>query len=122
MTIAELNPKNHPMTPEVEANLAHLCDVINELEKLSGIEPVVTSGLRSYEDQLKINPGAPHSRHLTGEAVDLYDPDSRWYVWLCNNLEEMIRIGIWCESKNFTRTWMHVQTAPPASGKRFFFP
>lgn len=65
---------------------------------------------------------AVFSKHLTGQACDLYDPNNYLDEWCMNNLDELGRIGLWLESPNSTPGWCHVQTVPPRSGNRVFIP
>lgn len=82
----------------------------------------VTSGLRSLEQQMKVNPKAPKSKHLTGEAVDILDQSGRLKAWVKENIALIEEIGLWMEDFLSTPSWVHFQIVPPASGHRFFIP
>jgi uncharacterized protein YcbK (DUF882 family) len=120
VTLAELNPKKYELTPEQEANQKLLHTAVNHIRKLYGKPMHVTSGVRSMADQMRINPKAPKSKHLLGQAVDIADPTGELYKWLKANPEALKDAGLWCEEG--TVGWCHLQVVPPKSGKRWFKP
>lgn len=75
-----------------------------------------------------INAGTPgaavNSKHMTGQAVDLYDPDGDLDDWCLSvaGLAELERIGLWLEHPAATKGWCHLQTVPPRSKRRVFYP
>lgn len=119
-SIKELNPKNYTLTPEVEANLNELIQKMSAFREAYGKSLKVTSGLRSNEDQARINPKAPKSNHLVGRAVDISDADGSINAFCKANVPLLESIGLWCEERQ--GPWQHFQTVPPKSGKRFFNP
>lgn len=121
-TVDELNTHNCEITPEIEANLEDLIVRMSKLREAYGKPMTVNSGLRSAADQARINPKAPHSKHMTGEAVDIGDRDSTLKVWVAMNEKLLEEIGLWCEDFGSTPGWVHFQSVPPKSGKRFFIP
>lgn len=106
--------------PDVKLNLKMLLFRINYIRSLYNKPFVVTSGLRSKEDQHKINPKAPNSCHVLGAAVDISDPDGELFYWAKTNESILIDTGIWCENR--VGNWLHCQIYPPKSGSRFFNP
>ena len=62
------------------------------------------------------------SKHLSGQAVDLFDPDSKLKEWVTNNEDFYQDHEIYFESFSTTPNWLHFQIVPPRSGKRFFLP
>ena len=96
---------------------------------------IVTSGYRSMQEhkriyseiaakkgidffKMKIPLG---SKHLSGQAVDISDPDGSLHKF-CKNHEWMLEdVGLWCEEKDGEKR-VHFQTIAPNSGKRFFYP
>ena len=118
----ELNPHGYATSPEIAQNLAILLDRINHVRAEIGKPMTVTSGLRNVVDQARINPSAPHSKHLTGQAVDIADADRTLRAWVLANLPLMEKIGLWIEDFGHTPTWCHFQVVPPKSGKRIFIP
>lgn len=91
----------------------------------------VTSGYRSMQDHLRIyrSKGITEerkipmqSRHLIGQAVDLADSSGALKKWVKENEKLMEAAGLYFEDFAHTPTWVHVQSVPPKSGKRFFIP
>lgn len=122
ISVKELNPHDYPTTPEQAANLAELLVRVNKLRAAYGSPMIITSGLRSDADQARINPSAPKSHHLTGEACDILDGKKALQKWIKANVPLLESIGLWCEDFDHTPDWAHVQIVPPKSGKRFFIP
>jgi hypothetical protein len=85
---------------------------------------IVSSGWRPPA----VNSGTPgaavNSKHMTGQAVDLYDPDGDIDDWLMTEAGQsaLTQIGLWMEHPSATKGWSHVQSLPPRSGRRVFFP
>lgn len=123
---SELNKHNYPTTPEIDANLDTLLERINVVRAGFGKPMSVTSGLRNQEKQEQlINLGKSHtmtSKHLYGQAVDIYDPEQELQTWCYDNIERLEAIGLWCEAFQATPNWVHFQIVPPRSGHRFFVP
>jgi hypothetical protein len=62
-----------------------------------------------------------NSRHLYGQAVDIYDPGLKLTAWLKENDSQRLKNAeLWCEEGN--SDWVHFQIVPPKSGKRWFNP
>lgn len=128
----ELNPKNFPVTPEIEANLSDLLKRVNKFQFFWGKPMYVTSGLRSLEDHKRIykenavKNGSTvvripmGSKHLIGQAVDFADPDGSMMAYCKANVEMLEQVGLWCEAE--TKGWVHFQSRPPGSNNRFFKP
>jgi hypothetical protein len=127
ITLKELNPHDYPTTEEVESNLKDLLDKMNKVRSIYGKPMTVTSGLRSQADQERINPSAPKSKHLLGQACDVADTDGALMNWVLDHLDLMKDIGLYFEHFGYTHPegkgwWVHFQSVPPASGKRIFVP
>lgn len=101
-------------------NLEDLCRKINAL----GYQPpmIATSCLRSIKDQQRINPKAMGSSHLYGCAVDVADADGKLKVWCKANINKLVECGLWMENPASTKTWCHLSSQMPKSGKRIFNP
>jgi hypothetical protein len=82
----------------------------------------VTSGWRPAAVNMATANAATHSRHMTGEAIDLEDKDGRLDDWCLQNPEVLVQLGLWQEHPTATVGWCHVQTVPPRSGHRVFYP
>lgn len=82
----------------------------------------VNSGWRPAQVNASITTAAPRSKHMTGEAIDLEDPEGALDDWCMDNLEILERLGLYLEHPSATKGWCHVQIVPPKSGKRVFYP
>jgi hypothetical protein len=126
----ELNPKKFTLTKEQENNLAVLFMRINKIRSIYGKPMVVTSGVRDIEDHKRIyrQKGVPDSKiplgskHLKGQAVDISDPKGDLAAWCKANIDALEQNELWLEDPSVTAGWVHFQTVPPKSGKRFFMP
>lgn len=84
---------------------------------------LVSSGWRPPEINAATAGAALNSLHLTCEAVDIFDPDGDLDEWLYSDGRPALeQIGLWVEHPSATRRWSHLQTKPPRSGRRFFYP
>lgn len=96
---------------------------------MAGIKnPQVTSGWRSPSHNKAIG-GAPKSKHLHAQAVDIADPDKTLGAWCVANVGELKEIGVWIESLVVTHKaaepsgrWVHIAVVAPPSGNRIFIP
>lgn len=90
------------------------------------IHPVNKSLVSSGWRPPAINAGVPgaavRSKHMTGDAVDIYDPDGDIDEWCLDNLKHLESCGIWLEHPAATKGWSHWQTIPPRSKNRVFYP
>jgi uncharacterized protein YcbK (DUF882 family) len=129
ITLQELNPKNFPVKELVAKNLLLLLDKMNIVRKAYGKPMIVSSGLRTMPDHLRIyaNKGITDknkipmkSKHLFGQACDISDPSGKLMAWCKANVAVLEEAGLWCEDG--TVGWVHFQSVPPGSGKRFFLP
>ncbi len=93
------------------------------LDFVPGTASIVTSGWRPA-DVNAITPNAkPRSLHIRCQAIDLYDPYGDLDEWLLANADTVFKdLGLWLEHPAATRGWAHVQTRPPGSGRRVFYP
>lgn len=122
ITLLELNPKNYPTTLEIDQNLQTLLDRINQVRTLYAVPMIVTSGLRTLEDQMKINPSAPKSKHLIGAAVDIADENGKLKIWINSHVGLIEKADLYLENFAHTPNWVHFQCIPPLSGRRIFIP
>lgn len=122
----------------VQGNAAILLERVNALlEECSAIEaaaaPAVNSGWRpvSYNAELRRKweagepggaPAALKSKHTSGEAVDILDPEGELDDFLFNNPQILARHSLWMEHPLATKGWCHLQSVPPRSGNRIFYP
>ncbi len=123
----------HELTDEKRANAAIFVDRINRLipeMQADGVllqqHPVHKSAFSSGWRPEAINHAtagaAPKSKHMTCQAGDLYDPDGEIDEWALAHPEILERIGLWQEHPSATKNWCHLQSIPPKSGNRVFYP
>lgn len=122
ISMKELNPHNYPVSELVESNLEDHLRRMNLVRTAYNHPMTVNSGLRSDADQARINPDAPKSNHLVGNACDIADPDGKVREWVLANLPLMKSIGLWFEDFRWTPGWVHFQRVPPTSGHRIYVP
>ena len=118
----ELNSHSYPLTPEQSVNFEHLYLAINKLREIYGKPMVITSGVRSVEDQKRINPKSMGSAHVKAAACDIADPHGALDSWCLANLDALTECGLYLEDPSKTPRWTHLQVLPPKSGKRVFLP
>ena len=106
--------------PEIRTNIKMLLFRINYMRHIYASPFVITSGLRNAEEQKKINPKSPNSKHILGAAIDISDPDGDIHYFFRSNEDLMISVGLWAETRQ--GNWQHLQIYPPASGNRWFDP
>lgn len=82
----------------------------------------VRSGWRPPEINAATPNAAPNSKHMIGSAVDIADPDGDLDEWCMNNTSTLARMGLWLEHPSATKGWTHLQSLPPKSGNRVFYP
>lgn len=118
-------PKEH------QDNLLILLEKINKIRTEFAKPMTVTSGYRSMAKHLEIykkkgitdqSKIPMKSRHLSGAAIDIYDPNQVLQKWVLDNIKILEEVGLWCEDFSATPNWVHFQIISPASGKRFFKP
>ena len=122
ISLDELNTRKIPCEKDIFDNLVELCKRLNMVRQAYNKPMIITSGLRSQADQMRINPKAPKSNHLMGRAADVLDRDGKLWSWCMKNLKLLEDVGLWLEDKTATPTWVHFQTVPPHSGNRIFKP
>jgi hypothetical protein len=128
--------KFEDLDEEVQANLLILLEKANKIRAAYGKPLIVSSGYRDKHDHIRIyiekamKEGKPFditkvpmgSKHLTGSAIDLFDPNQELQKWVKENIKLFEDVGLWMEDFSATPNWVHVQIVPPKSGKRFFIP
>lgn len=109
---------------EVDAiTLRNLDDLIRKVNALGYLSAMrASSCLRSYKDQLRINPKAMGSSHLYGCAVDIADPKGELAKWLQSHQYKLVECGLWMEHPEYTKGWVHLATYAPKSMNRVFIP
>ena len=109
-------------TSEIESNARLTVARVNLLLEHFGEQRGVNSGWRTPAINAATPGAAVRSKHLTAQACDLADPDGDLDDWCMDHLEVLDAIWLWLEHPAATKGWCHVQTIPPKSGKRVFYP
>jgi uncharacterized protein YcbK (DUF882 family) len=116
---------------DIQKNIEETLEKINKVRNKYNKGMTVTSGLRTKNDQIRIykekgitdiSKIPMSSRHLSGEAIDIFDPKKELQKWCKENEKFLEEIGLWMEDFSATPNWCHFQTKPPKSGKRWFLP
>jgi hypothetical protein len=122
------------LSTQIRANAARTVEIVNKLlvlAKTAGVSleqhprtgTVLSSGWRPPAVNASTPGAAPRSKHLLGLAADIYDPDGDLDEWCLANKDTVLKdLGLWLEHPAATKTWCHVQTVPPGSKRRVFFP
>jgi len=115
------------MTDDIASNAQATVDAVNQLLEIAGrSEDKVNSGWRPQAVNDATRNAASRSKHLTGQAVDIGDPDRSLATWVADNLDVLTECGLYCEDFRWTGDadggWVHFQTVPPKSGRRIFIP
>lgn len=84
----------------------------------------VNSGWRPPEVNACVANASKTSLHMTGQAVDLHDEDEALDTWLMTpqGTQAMVECELWHEHPSATPRWAHLQSLPPHSGNRTFYP
>jgi len=82
----------------------------------------VNSGWRPAAVNASVPNAAVRSKHMTGQAIDISDPDGDLDDWCTTHQVTLTSIGLWLEHPASTKGWCHVQIVPPKSGNRVFYP
>lgn len=85
-------------------------------------QTLLASGWRPAPINAGVKGAAPRSKHMTGEAIDLYDPEGELDDWCMAHEAKLAELGLYLEHPAATKGWCHVQTVPPRSGNRVFYP
>lgn len=124
--------RTHPrdLTEAVKSNAFALLQRVNRLLPLmTGVDfelnprtgTLVSSGWRPPSINATTPGAAPKSLHMTGQAIDLYDPDGDIDDWCMSNQHVLARVDIdlYIEHPSQTKGWCHLQSVPPRSQARF---
>jgi hypothetical protein len=66
--------------------------------------------------------GSSKSAHKTAQAVDIYDKGDHLDLWIDKNPDSLIKYDLYREQAASTKSWCHLGTRKPLSGKRTFAP
>lgn len=123
------------LTPDIEREAARTVFLTNKLLEMAALHGVVppdhptnlsqiSSGWRPPAVNAATPRAAVNSKHMDGRAVDLYDPEGEFDEWLMTikGKASLEAIGLWMEHPASTKGWSHIQTVPPKSQNRVFYP
>ena len=110
------------LTAEIQSNVLILLARVNRALEAFGESRAVTSGWRPPLVNASTTNAALKSKHMTGQAVDLADPDGDLDDWCLENPDLLQQFELWQEHPSATKGWTHLQSVPPKSGKRVFYP
>lgn len=100
--------------------LAESQGVTLELHPVNG--SLVSSGWRPPAINTATPGAALRSKHMTCQAIDIYDPDGDLDDWCLAHLSALETAQLWLEHPSATKGWCHLQIIPPRSGRRVFYP
>lgn len=112
---------HYPLTEEMEANLIKLMKALNPIREAYGKVLTITSGYRTPAGNAAAG-GAKKSNHMLCLACDFKDTDGKFAAWCLENLALLEEHGVYIESPEHTKGWLHMQIVPPRSGNRVFIP
>ena len=78
-----------------------------------------------FEDGVYVESKVPRTAHMTGEAIDINDPNGDLDNWLMDTAEgkqAVKELDLYIEHKDYTAGWCHVQIRKTKSGNRYFIP
>lgn len=110
------------ITDEILEAAAVTVQRANKLIEVFGDFWGINSGWRPVDVNARTPGAAKFSKHTTGQAIDLADPEGMLDDWCMENLDMLESMELWLEHPSATKGWCHVQTVPPKSGKRVFYP
>lgn len=110
------------LTRELRSNARETLRRVNRLLRRAGLMRKVSSGWRPAAINDAVPGAAKGSKHLTCLAIDLEDRNGTLDAWCMAHLETLEELGLWLEHPDATPGWCHLQTLPPRSGNRVFYP
>lgn len=115
---------SHQYAPseEVIFNAETLLTRVNALCVHLGIKPKVNSGWRPKAYNATVPGAAVNSKHITGQAIDLADPEGELDDILFKDQTILEKHQLFMEHPASTKGWCHLQSVAPRSGNRVFFP
>jgi hypothetical protein len=116
--------KSKEVTTELLANVNKLLTAVNGILQELGVTLItVTSGFRPSNINAKVG-GAKKSLHMTGLAIDLFDPDNQIGKQLKERYELLDKYELWLEEPSKTPQWLHLDMSKnrPNREKRIFLP
>jgi len=116
----EIRSRAAMLLQHVNAFLLELCDDGQCDHDINPITGSMISGIRNGGWRPPECPeGAPKSSHKTGQGIDIYDADGDLDN-ACNDTL-LAKHGLYREHPSQTRSWLHLTTRAPRSGRRTFY-
>lgn len=122
-------------TDEIRANAEVIVERANRLLDAAAVDGVVStksdsgfghvnSGWRPAAVNATIPNAARSSKHMLAQAIDIDDDGGELDEWCLTDTgqDALIRLGLYLEHPAATKGWCHVQSVPPKSGNRTFYP
>ena len=90
----------------------------------AAVNPRQNSGWRTPAYNAGVKGASKTSKHMSAEAIDLDDDCGELDEFLFSDEgRKLLTIhGLWMEHPAATKGWCHLQSVPPRSGNRVFFP
>lgn len=111
---------------ETRDNALDLLSRVNALLAKIDLEearaPKVNSGWRPAWYNATVANAAPRSKHITGQAIDLADPEGNLDQYLDDHRLLLVDHDLYMENPLSTKGWTHLQSVRPGSGNRIFIP
>lgn len=108
-------------TTTVRINAAITAERVSGLLQRLGLDGDVSSGFRTSAANGSAK-GAKRSAHMSGEAVDLVDPQGVIKDAVMAHPHVLAEFDLYMENPQHTPTWCHLQTRSTKSGNRVFLP
>lgn len=115
-------PHRSELTRELRAHARETLRRVNRLLRRAGLMRKVTSGWRPATINATVPGAARGSKHLSCLAIDLEDRNGALDAWCLAHPDVLEELGLWLEHPDATPGWCHLQTQPPGSGSRVFYP
>lgn len=109
------------VSPAVEAHAHVFVEKLNAFLMMYGHPVTLSSGFRDILSN-KAAGGGSMSWHMFGLAADVQDRDGKLGEFVLANTQALIVCGLYAEHPTKTVGWVHLQSEPPPSGKRIFYP
>lgn len=116
------------LTNDLLANAEITCGRVNTLLELFYADypqeapRSVNSGWRPAALNATTPNASKKSKHITCQAIDLEDDDGLLDEWCLSNQTLLVQHNLWLEHPASTKGWCHLQTVPPKSNNRVFYP
>jgi hypothetical protein len=100
------------LTKAIKDNAVVLLNKVNQLLQELGITNVkVSSGFRPSAVNAKVKGAAKKSLHMSGRAVDIYDPEHTLIRKILANPDILKKYDLWMEDPSCTPTWCHLDNS-----------